>query len=411
MFDVIDEAPEDALHAVMGRYNADRRLSKIDLGVGVYREANGQSPIMACVQRAQQRLQDEESSKSYLALKGDERFLAEMQRLVFAGDVSDRLAAIQSVGGTGAVRLGIELARNAKPDLKVHVGVPTWPNHLGICEQLKVHCVTWPHLVDINNQGDAATTLAAEQALAALSKAQPGDLIILHGPCHNPTGIDIGPEEMLQIVEQAGARGVVPLIDAAYYGLGAELDADLELLAACVARAPELLLVMSCSKSFGLYRERTGVLFAACKNSTDARKVQGRLEFLARGNYSMPPSHGAAVAGIVLADSELCALWRAELAAMRTRISHLRSELHSAGSELAALAAVGTQRGIFSLLPLAPDQVHLLAEDHGIYLPRSGRINIAGFKTGDIARFKAALSGLSALSPPSAFPALPAESG
>lgn len=386
MLHLLETPPEDALHAVMDRYNADPRPARIDLGVGVYREADGRSPIMDCIAVAQTRLLEEETSKSYLPLKGNEEFLAGMAELVFDGRLSDRCAALQCVGGTGAVRLGVELAAKANPGLSVHVGLPTWPNHLNICERLRVPCKTWQYFDVAIQQVDMEATASA------LEQANRGDVFILHGPCHNPTGADLSSEQLLSLVTRAGQLGVIPLIDAAYYGLGNALDDDLKLLAACVEQAPEVLLVMSCSKAFGLYRERTGVLFAATQSTATAHKVQGTLEYLARGNYSMPPSHGAAVVGKLLSDASLNAQWRTELAGMRERIASVRHELAAAATELPLLGALQQQKGIFSLLALDESQVTELAREAAIYLPASGRINLAGFKTGDVARFTAALA-------------------
>ncbi len=391
MFASLPTPPEDALHAVIGRYNADPRDHKIDLGVGVYRDERGHSPIMRAVTAGQRQLALNETSKGYLALRGDVRFLSGMAQLTFGAALPDRVAALQSVGGTGGVRMAIELAANAKPDLTVFVGVPTWPNHIGICGQLKVRCETY-------NYFDVATQqLNIEATRAALSSAQAGDVFVLHGPCHNPSGADLPIAIMSELIDAAATKGVIVLVDAAYYGLGNELDDDLNELAQLVLAAPQAALVLSCSKSFGLYRERTGVLFVACANAAQARVVQGTLEYIARGSYSMPPSHGAAVVGEVLADAILTADWRAELIQMRSRVAHVRAQLETQSCNRSAqplLAAVAQQKGIFSLLPLTPDDVARLAKNSAVYMPQSGRINVAGFKTGDVEAFIEALEGL-----------------
>lgn len=391
MFAALPTPPEDSLHAVMGRYNADPRAHKIDLGVGVYRDERGNSPIMRAVTDGQHLLAQSETSKGYLALRGDEQFLAGMAKLTFGGLLPDRVAALQSVGGTGGVRLAIEIAANAKPDLTVFVGTPTWPNHIGICGQLKVRCQTYCCF-------DVATQqLDIESTRAALASAQAGDVFVLHGPCHNPTGADLAIEIVTELVDAAAAKGVIPLIDAAYYGLGNDLDEDLAALAKLVLAAPQAALVLSCSKSFGLYRERTGVLFVACASASQAQVVQGTLEFIARGSYSMPPSHGAAVVGQILAFPALASVWRAELREMRERVQGVRQQLQNLSRGRAAqamLAAVGQQKGIFSLLPLTPDEVTRLSQDAAIYMPQSGRINVAGFKAGDVETFVEALERL-----------------
>lgn len=399
MFGELPTPPEDSLHAVMDRYNADRRPQKIDLGVGVYRDSSGHSPIMRAISVGQQRLAQLENSKSYLALRGDAQFLEQMTRLTFGSErvglseLPDNVAALQTVGGTGGVRLAIEVAALATPGLTVFVGTPTWPNHIGICNQLKVRCQTYPYFSVTTQQIDLDATYAA------LEGAKAGDVFVLHGPCHNPTGADIPSAELTRLVEVAGAKGVIPLIDAAYYGLGSDLDDDLAELAQLVLSVPRASLVLSCSKSFGLYRERTGVLFTACADVAEARVVQGTLEFIARGSYSMPPSHGAATVGLVLADSRLAADWRLELTEMRTRVRLVREQVQKASDDiedsgLQTLRAVGEQKGIFSLLSLSNAEVTRLAKESAIYMPLSGRINIAGFKTGDVDAFVTALKRL-----------------
>lgn len=388
MFAALNTPPEDSLHAVMGRYNADPRPNKIDLGVGVYRDAHGRSPIMECVAEGQRILERTETSKSYLALRGDERFLEQMAHLTFNGSRPQRMAAIQTVGGTGGVRMAIELAKNANPDLTVYVGVPTWPNHLGICHQLQVSCETYNYFNTATQKINQAATFSA------LANAKAGDVFVLHGPCHNPTGADLSIEVVIELVEAAAAKGVIPLVDAAYYGLGNPIDEDLRRLANLLHEVPRAALVLSCSKTFGLYRERTGVLFLACSNLREATVVQATLEYIARGNYSMPPSHGAAVVGEVLGNDTLNAAWQQELTAMRQRIKDVRHALSTSGTEVPALSNVGMQKGIFSLLPLTPEHVALLADNAAIYMPQSGRINLAGLKQGDIDIFVDALKRL-----------------
>ncbi|MCL4169970.1 UNVERIFIED_CONTAM: hypothetical protein GTU68_026350, partial [Idotea baltica] len=272
------------------------------------------------------------------------------------------------------------------PAATVHVGLPTWPNHLSICALVGLPVAIYTYF-------DVATqSVQLEKTIAALQHAKAGDLFVLHGPCHNPSGADLALAELRQLLALAVERGVVPLIDAAYYGLGGPLDSDLADLAELLNTCPEAYLVLSCSKAFGLYRERTGVLFAACQSSSDLPLVQGHLETLARGSYSMPPDHGAAVVGQILGDTQLCLLWRDELEGMRQRIKTTRGELALQGKHLAQLSGVAQQRGIFSLLPISPQLVEALATQHAIYLPSSGRINVAGFKAGDVEPFVAALA-------------------
>lgn len=388
MFSSLSTPQEDALHSVMGRFNADPRSDKIDLGLGVYRDLQGASPVMRAVKVAEEVLVATQQSKSYLDLRGNQAFLDGMARLLFAAAPSDRVAAIQSVGGTGGVRLALELTALSNPNATVHVGLPTWPNHLSICDLVGLPVVTYTYF-DVAQQ-----SIQLEQTVAALEQAKAGDLFVLHGPCHNPSGADLSTADLKQLIDLAAKRGVVPLLDAAYYGLGNPLEEDLPRLAELLLACPEAYLVLSCSKAFGLYRERTGVLFAACEARGQLGLVQGHLETLARGSYSMPPDHGAAVVGHILAEPDLEVLWREELAAMRLRIMVVRESLSVRGKDLRVLSSIRHQQGIFSLLPIAPPLVAALAEQYAVYLPSSGRINLAGFKTGDVERFVAALTSV-----------------
>lgn len=388
MFSALSTPPTDALHSVMARFNADPRTDKIDLGLGVYRDIQGNSPVMRAVKAAEEQLVATQTSKSYLELRGNQTFLDGMAKLVFAQARPDRVAAIQCVGGTGGVRLALELTALSNPGATVHVGVPTWPNHLSICELVGLPVTTYPYF------DTAQQSVQLEQTLVALERAQAGDVFVLHGPCHNPSGADLSVDDLQSLVALAAAKGVVPLLDVAYYGLGNPLEEDMPRLAQLLLACPEAYLVLSCSKAFGLYRERTGALFAACEGQAHLGLVQGHLEMLARGSYSMPPDHGAAVVGQILVEPHLKAMWSDELAGMRLRVKAVRDGLAEAGKDLEMLSAIDQQRGIFSLLPTTPEAVAALAEQHGIYLPSVGRINLAGFKSGDIERFVAALTSV-----------------
>lgn len=387
IFHKLDAAPEDALHGVMARYAADTRTEKMDLGVGVYRDATGASPIMEAIARSQAALLSEETSKSYLGLRGDESFLDGMTALLFPDGIKflNSIASVQTVGGTGGIWLALQLAVMANPELTVHIGVPTWPNHISICSLNEIKYETYPYF----DQKDQR--LDYEAMVVALQKAGKGDVFIFHGPCHNPSGVDLSRDQFLELLSLCAQRGVIPLIDAAYYGLGNGLDEDLAGIKEALLICPESFLVMSCSKSFGLYRERVGILFASMENAAAASRVLGQMERIGRATYSMPPSHGAASVAGVLSDPELTRLWRTELGEMRMRLIGVRTELADYAREASALGEVKAQKGIFSLLPISGEHVDQLERSHGIYMPRSGRINLAGFKTGDVQRFVAAL--------------------
>ena len=385
MFNRLSMPPADALHGVMAKYAAEPRKDKIDLGVGVYRDGTGASPIMQAVREAESAHISEQETKSYMSLRGDMVFLSAMQSLAFSDNHSDRIASIQTVGGTGGIRLALTLAQQANPDNCIYIGTPTWPNHLTICEALGIRMEVFPYF------DKAKQSLQFEPMLDAVRQARRGDILVLHGPCHNPTGQDLSDSQMWTLLDTANMRGVIPLIDAAYYGLGADLDADLQRLSSIVARVPSVMIVLSCSKAFGLYRERTGVLFVTTQDVENVQLVQKTLERIARATYSMPPAHGAAIVGKILSNPSLSALWREELTSMRQRIMSVRLKLMSASQGDPRLAHVQNQKGIFSLLPINEESVEALAKRHAIYMPASGRINIAGFKTGDIERFCAAL--------------------
>ncbi len=377
MFNHLIMPPEDALHGVMARYAADKRDTKIDLGVGVYRDETGAAPIMKAVTIAEQQHIQTQDSKAYLALKGVEQFLQEMTRFVFDGQDTDHMAIIQSVGGTGGIRLAVELATMNRPGTRVFISDPTWPNHFSICHRLGVETVTYPYF------DKASSSLLFDEMCSVISTANPGDVLILHGPCHNPTGQDLSKAQMQKLLEIIRERGIIPLIDAAYYGLGYELEEDLEKLRSFMAACPNAMLVMSCSKAFGLYRERTGILFVKTENSKNVHLIQRTLETIGRGNYSMAPAFGAAIVGRILADTDLRLIWRHELDEMQARIKSVRQKLFAAGRGNPILKRVVSESGIFSLLPIDEQQVAHLASEHGIYTPQSGRINLAGFKSGD----------------------------
>ncbi|MBV7256983.1 aromatic amino acid transaminase [Pacificimonas sp. WHA3] len=389
MFEAIPSPAEDALHGVMARFAADPRDDKMDLGVGVYRNASGHSPIMRSVKAAETTLAQTGDSKAYLSLRGHMGFIDAMTALLAqaAGPLPQH-ASVQTVGGTGGVRLAVEMAKRANPGLTVHIGTPTWPNHFGICEVLDVPAQSFTYYDSIENR------LCVDQIRAAIVRARPGDMIVLHGPCHNPTGEDLDDETLLELIREAATRGVVPLIDSAYYGLANPLDDDLALLVKMMRAAPEICIAMSGSKSFGLYRDRIGILFVRTSDETARHAVQKTLESIARATYSMPAAHGAEVIGHILSDETLAADWRAELSEMRARLYGLRCELVEKGGGHAAFSRVMAQKGIFSLLPLKPEHVSALAKRHAIYMPASGRINIAGLRDGDAARLVAAVGAM-----------------
>jgi aromatic-amino-acid transaminase len=373
----------DSLLSLIGAYRRDPRAEKIDLGVGVFRDDAGATPVLACVKAAEQVLLNTQSTKAYLGPEGDFGFLDLLKPIILGDLVSHEIFAVQTPGGTGAVRLACELLQAAKPDLRVFIGAPTWPNHTQILDQLGLETVTFPHY------DQRAQRLCFEEMIATLETARAGDVVLLHGCCHNPSGADYSLDQWAAIAELVGRKGIVPLIDLAYQGLGLGLDADVAGARLVLAAAEDGLLAYSCDKNFGLYRERVGALYTLTHNAATLDLAASNIRALARTNWSMPPDHGAATVRVILESETLTSQWRAELEAMRVRIADLRQRVAKAVPLLAPLAE---QHGLFGLLPLSPAQVAQLREDHGIYMAASGRINLAGLTVSNIDTFARALN-------------------
>jgi aromatic-amino-acid transaminase len=376
------QAP-DALLGLIRLFEADPHPHKIDLGVGMYRDATGATPVMRAVKQAEAQLLGAQASKSYLGPEGDSAFVDLLARIVFgdATAASGRLTGVQTPGGTGALRLGAELIAHARPDARIWIGDPTWPNHAPIFREAGL--VVRPHRFFDRARG--AIDFAG--MMADLADARAGDVLLLHGCCHNPTGAMLAPEEWAAIMQACGARGFVPFIDLAYQGLGDGLEADAAATRAMLAAVPDALVAYSCDKNFALYRERVGALWVQA--SSAAEQARGNLLALARGIWSMPPDHGAAIVRTILESAALRADWAAELDTMRERLNDLRRALAVAHP---ALAPIAGQRGMFALLDLSLQAVTALREDHGIYMAGNGRINIAGLRIDTIPLFAAALA-------------------
>jgi aromatic-amino-acid transaminase len=392
MFDRVPEPQGDALHAVMARCRADPRPDKMDLGVGVYRDDSGASPIMRAVKEAEAALLQAEDTKAYQALVGDHAFIDAMTSLVFGADHpavgGERIAAIQGTGGTGSLRIAMDLAKIACPGAKLHLGLPSWPNHASLAAAVGIELVTHRYFDVDSGRIDLDSIEAAARA------AGEGDLFLFHGPCHNPTGADLTAAQRKGLLAILAERGAVPLIDAAYYGLGDGLQQDLQILRDAADAVPRALIAVACSKTFGLYRERTGILFALCADTAERARVQGQMEKTSRTLVSMPPAHGAGTVAYILTDERLRAMWEEELAQMRQRMLGLRAELAALANAAPMLRGVDRERGIFKMLPLSEEQTERLGLDHSIHMAPSGRINIAGLKRGDAPRLAEALAAL-----------------
>lgn len=383
VFDRLSRRPPDALLALIGAFRGDPRPHKIDLGVGVYRDLADATPVLRAVKAAERKLVAEQSTKSYLGPEGDVRFFALLKPILFGTTVPDtRITGLQTPGGTGALRLAAELIASARPDARIWIGEPTWPNHAPIFQAARLELVRYQHF-------DVATqSLTFDAMMSALRKARGGDVILLHGCCHNPTGADFTPNQWALLAALVSERGLFPVVDLAYQGLGAGLEADAAGMRAVVEAADEALVAYSCDKNFGLYRERVGALYAIARNAEQAGVVQSNLLSLTRANWSMPPAHGAAIVSTILDDAALAAEWRAELDEMQARVAGIRAMLAQADAALTPLAG---QYGLFSTLPLDVEQVRRLREDHAIYMASSGRINVAGLGPSMIPRFVDAL--------------------
>lgn len=376
----------DALLALIGMFAADQRRGKIDLGVGVYKDEAGTTPVFAAVKAAEESLLRTQMTKAYVGPEGDKGFFRALIPIIFGADAPvERIAGFQTPGGTGALRLAADLLALADKGARFHIGAPTWPNHAPILAAAGLSLDYFPHIAL------ASQTLCFDEMTAALGKADAGDIVLLHGCCHNPTGADLDTSQWSVVAQLCADRGLLPLIDLAYQGLGDGLEQDAAGVRIMMKHCPEMLVTYSCDKNFGLYRERVGALYLLGANAQDAALAQSNMLALSRANWSMPPDHGAAVVRIILESEELRARWCAELEDMRLRIAAMRDGLATLNPSLAFLTQ---QKGMFSTLNLSPDQVVALREDHGIYMAASGRIALCGLTPANLSAFAAALAAV-----------------
>ena len=392
MLDRLAQQPPDALLALIKLHDADPRAGKIDLGVGVYRTGQGATPVFGAIKRAEAKLVAEQDSKAYLGPEGDMGFVHALMPYVFGRRDPRRGARIegmQTPGGTGAVRLALGLAKRAGVT-RVLMGTPSWPNHAQILADLGLELVAFPHAAP-----DGSADLAALEA--ALAGAGEGDAVMLHGSCHNPTGIDYTPEQWDAIAARLADGGVLPIVDLAYQGLGVGMDEDAYGMRKVLEAVPEALIAYSCDKNFGLYRDRVGALYVMARDGEELARVLSNGHALARAAWSMPPDHGAAAVRLVLADEALTADWLDELDQMRVRIRQVRAALGETGTAGSLdLTPLARQQGMFAMLPLDKAQIERLRADHGIYMAGSGRINIAGLTMDNLPKFVAALAAVTA---------------
>lgn len=369
-----DSAPDPIL-TLMDSFRRDQRPDKLDLGVGMYRDAAGRTPVMAAVKTAEQRLWNTQDTKAYVGLAGDPAFLRAFAGLALgAAAPADRLAMVGTPGGTGAVRQGFDLLHLVRPDARVWLPDPTWPNHPAIAAAVGCTLRHYPHAAP------GAAAVSGDEMLAALEAIAPGDLLMLHGCCHNPTGLDLAPDLWAALGALCLRTGAVPFVDLAYLGLGDGLEADSAGLRQLVGLVPELLLAISGSKNFGLYRDRVGMLAVLTASPAETERVQATLNTLNRLNYTFPPDHGARLVQMILDDPGLRTQWETELAAMRDRLGVLRHGLAECLETEGAAASDGLRhgRGLFVQLPLTAERIDRLRQEHGLYMVADGRMNIAG---------------------------------
>ena len=377
----------DALLALIKLYGADDRSDKIDLGVGVYRTNEGDTPVFAAMKAAEQILVDTQDTKAYLGPEGDMGFVTALMPHIFGSDPSrgGRITGMQTPGGTGAVRLAAALAQKAGVT-KLHIGTPSWPNHAQILGDIGLEMVPFDHA---NADGSAN----ADAVLGLIANAQEGEAILLHGSCHNPTGIDYANADWDAIAAALADSAMFPIIDCAYQGLGDGMEEDAYGLRTVIDAVPEAFVAYSCDKNFGVYRDRVGAFYGMTETPGGLDTVFSNANALARASWSMPPDHGGAAARIILRDEALTNMWLDELAVMRARMRHVRDALAQAGTAGSVdLTPLGTQNGLFAMLPVNKEQVVKLRDDHAIYMAGSGRINIAGLHDGNIEKFVAALA-------------------
>lgn len=385
MFDHLSAMPEDPILGLMAAYRKDPREQKIDLGVGVYMDDQGRTPVMRAVHQAETHLMDIENSKTYQGIAGDADYNARVIDLLLGNEhnavTAGRVCSLQTPGGSGGLRIGAEVIRRANPDARLWVGVPTWPNHIPLLGSAGFQIQEYPYYDTELKQ------IKFDVMLDTLKQIPAGDIVLLHGCCHNPTGADLTHAQWQLLTDLALEKGFIPLIDIAYQGLGDGIEEDAYGLRLMAAKLPELIVASSCSKNFGLYRERTGSTTFICNTPEQSNVVLTQAMSVARQTYSMPPAHGALLVSIILGDEKLKADWVSEVDEVRGRIQSMRKLLTESIQNNAAgmdFGHIQQQKGMFSFLGITPDQLTRLRNDYGIYIVNSTRINLAGINSGNI---------------------------
>ncbi|MDB5666479.1 amino acid aminotransferase [Cypionkella sp.] len=392
MLETLNPQPQDKILQLIQMHKDDPRSDKIDLGVGVYKDATGLTPVMRAVKAAEKKLWEVEKTKTYTGLAGDPAYNAAMVKMILGDGFADRAASVATPGGTGAIRQALELVKLASPTATVWLSNPTWPNHPSIIKYLGMKMAEYRYF-DADTRGIDFAGL-----LEDLARVQAGDAVLLHGCCHNPTGANLTADQWAQVAKLLLSKGAIPFVDLAYQGFGDGVEEDAAATRMIANAFPEVLIAASCSKNFGIYRERTGILIAL---GDPARRAvtQGNLNFLNRQNYSFPPDHGARLVTMILEDDALRADWKAELEEVRLNMLTLRQSLADElrrATNSDRFDFVATHRGMFSRLGLTEAQVNSLREHNGIYMVGDSRINIAGLNAKTVPILAAAIAKLTA---------------
>jgi aspartate aminotransferase len=395
VFETLKPLPPDAILGIMTLFRADPNPGKIDLSVGVYQDEQGRTPVLASVKRAEQAILAAQDSKTYVAIAGNAAFNKGVEEVLYGKDhpalKAGRISTVQTPGGSGGLSVAGHLIARAKPNARIYVSDPSWPNHQPLLKVAGLTLDTYPYYDYKQHRVDF------EPMMAKLEKASAGELVLIHGCCHNPCGADLSREQWEELTKLCERRGLVPFIDIAYQGLAEGLDEDAFGVRLMAARLPEVVVVSSCSKNLGLYRERVGAASVVSANAEAAKLAAANAANVARGIYSMPPDHGAAIVGYILGNPELRAQWISELAEMRARLNGLRKLLVD---KLAArktpmdFSFIAKERGMFSFLGITKEQVIRLREEFHVYMVESSRVNIAGINHGNVDRVADAIAAV-----------------
>ncbi len=392
MFEVLPKLPADPILGLSTAFRADSNPNKIDLGVGVYKDEQGNTPILDSVAKAQRILLERETSKTYITPQGVQGFIDGMLEMLLGKAhptlLANRVAAVQAPGGCGALRILAELIKRCDSELTVWVSDPTWANHIPLIGNAGLKIETYPYF----NKDTASINF--DGMAECLGKVKKGDVVLLHGCCHNPTGADLDHSQWQTVLELAQRQGFIPFVDIAYQGFGDGLEEDAYGVRLLADNLPEVIIAASCSKNFGLYRERVGLAAMITENSTIKEAIQSQIQSVARGIYSMPPSYGGALVDIILHDDSLRNGWVSEVEEMRTRMKTLRQllvdKLHEKGAQR-DFSFVTQQKGMFSYLCITPEQVQQVREKHSVYFVDSSRVNVAGISLKNVDALASAL--------------------